>query len=146
MSCSSSPEETRALIHISRFFIGEYSLLVLFFVGFLDDKIGLGLEGIKCLTFRDLKGNFEKICEKTYGVRRETRFTEPRSVSELLALYQGGLPSFMVAQASYNVARSVERNTETLKYLYRNQLDLSRITQAVLEALWRLLDQLDSVK
>ena len=112
----------------------------------LDDKIGLGLEGIKCLTFRDLKGNLEKIYEKSYGIRREVRFTEPRPVSELLALYQGGLPSFMVAQASYDVARSVERNTETLKYLYRNQLELSRTTQAVLEALWRLLDQLDSVK
>ncbi len=51
-------------------------------VELLDDKICLGLEGIKCLTFRDLKGNFEKIYEKAYGIRREVRFTESRPVSE----------------------------------------------------------------
>ena len=108
----------------------------------LDDKIGLGLEGIKCLTFRDLKGNFEKIYEKQYGIRREVRFTEQRPISEILALYQGGLPSFMVAQSSYDVARSVEKNTETLKYLYRNQAELTRITNSVLNALWKILDKM----
>jgi hypothetical protein len=107
----------------------------------LDDKIGLGLEGVKCLTFHDLSGNFEKIYEKKYGVRREVRFTEQRPISDLLALYQGGFPSFMVAQSSYDIARAVEKNTETLKHLYRNQAELNRITNQVLKALWKIIDK-----
>jgi len=55
-----------------------------------------------------------------FEIRREVRFTDPRPIDEILALYHGGLPSFMIAQSSYDIARAVERNAETRKYLYRN--------------------------
>jgi hypothetical protein len=113
-------------------------------VELLDDKIGLGIEGIKCITFGDLKGNLEKIYEKPYGIRREIRHTEPRPISELLALYQGGLPNFMIAQSSYDLARAVEKNTEILKYIYRNQAEITLKTNEVLKALFRIVDKFNS--
>jgi hypothetical protein len=113
-------------------------------VEFLDDKMGLGIEGIKCVTFSDFKGNLEKIYEKPYGIRREIRHTEPRPITELLALYQGGLPSFMIAQSSYDLARAVEKNTEILKYIYRNQSEITLKTNEVLKALFRIIDKFSS--
>lgn len=110
---------------------------------FLHDRFSVAMDGVKALTLRDFKGNLEKIYNKDYGVRREIRATDPRPVSELLAFYQGGLPTFMVAQASYDIAREVRANTEAIKYLNRNQGDLTRINQEILNSLWRILNRME---
>lgn len=107
----------------------------------LDDKVGTRIEGIQAVTFTDFKGNLEKLYNKAYGVRREVRDTEARPASEILALYSGGLPSFMIAQASYDIARRVQENSENIGRLASQVFDQNKINQAILEALYRLLDK-----
>jgi hypothetical protein len=108
---------------------------------FLHDRFSIAMDGVKALTLRDFQGNLEKIYNKDYGVRREIRATDLRPVHELMAFYQGGLPTFMVAQASYDIAREVGRNTEAIKYLNKNQAELTRLNNEILKALWRILDE-----
>ena len=109
----------------------------------LDDKLGVRIEGANCITLYDFRGNLEKLYNKTYGVRKEVHFNEPRPLTELMALWQGGLPNFMVAQSVYDMARNVERNTETLKHLYSNQRELTKATNQVLSALFKVLDKIN---
>lgn len=106
----------------------------------LHDRFSVTMEGVKALTLQDFKGNLEKMYNKDYGVRREIRATDPRPIQELMAFYQGGLPSFMIAQASYDIAREVQRNTEAIKRLNANQADLNKLNSEILRALWRILD------
>lgn len=110
-------------------------------VELLDDKMGTRMEGITALTFTDFKGNFEKLYNKAYGVRREVRNTDERPAHELLQLYQGGLPSFMIAQASYDIARRVSENSDNIGRLAHEQFKSNKINQAILEALYRIVDK-----
>ncbi len=107
---------------------------------FLDDIIGIKLEGVNCITFRTFEGHFEKIYSKTYGVRREVRSNQPRPISEILALYQGGLPNYMVAQASYDIARTVEKQTEAIKHVNRNLVNLVSQNNVIAKAQLKVLD------
>jgi len=111
-------------------------------VELLDDKIGTRMEGIQALTFTDFKGNMEKIYNKAYGVRREVRATEERPAHELLQLYQAGLPSFMIAQASYDIARRVSENSDNIGRLAHEQFKANKLNQAILEALYRIVDKI----
>ncbi len=110
---------------------------------FIDDRIGIKLEGVNCITFRTFQGEFEKIYNKKWGIRREVRSNQPRPIQEIFALYQGGLPSFMVAQSSYDVARSIEKFTEAQKYI---PVTLEKIVNGfnkMLELQYKQLDLLD---
>jgi hypothetical protein len=111
----------------------------------VDDKIGIKLEGCNCITFRDFQGAFEKIYSKTYGVRREVRSNQPRPIREILALYQGGLPNFMVAQTSFDVARSVEKQAEIQKYNNKTLAELVRQNNLILKLRYKEIDLLDKL-
>lgn len=109
----------------------------------LDDMMGVRIEGANCITLYDFKGNLEKIYNKSYGTRKEVHFNEPRPLSELMALWQGGLPNFMVAQAVYDMARNVERNTETMKYINRNQAEITHTMNDLMKAIFKLIDKIE---
>lgn len=126
---------------LSRLGLKKYEFMVINHE-YLADKFSIKIEGAQAITFQDFKGNLEKLYNKAYGVRHETRDTSPRPVDELLALYQGGLPSFMIAQASYDIAREVQKNTEAIKYLNWYTAENSKTSTEILNALWRLLDEI----
>lgn len=111
-------------------------------VEFLHDNFNMKMEGLKALTLSDFRGNLEKIYNKDHATRREIRVSqEDRPVSEIMAFYQGGLPNFMIAQASYDVARRVEANTEAIKRSNRSMQKIADNHNMILNAIWELLDQ-----
>lgn len=109
---------------------------------YLEDKFSIKIEGAQAITFKDFRGNLEKLYNKAYGVRHETRDNSPRPANELLALYGGGLSSFMLAQSSYDIAREVQANSEAIKYLNWYMGENSKTSNEILKALWSVLDEL----
>jgi len=97
-------------------------------VEFLNDFGGVQLEGVSCVTIRDLSGALEKIYNKEYGaVRREARPAGSMPVDQFIALYQGGLSSAQVMNSMLTIANEV-------RALMNDQRDQRKILEALIQS------------
>ena len=111
----------------------------------LFDHQSVVLEGVKCLTWKDLEGTLEKYYNKDEGMRREIRSSKPTSVRDLEALIQGGVTANTVLQG-LNVLRSdVSSLVDVVKgiqYSYREMLEMFKADH---DAVIRLVDAVEKL-
>jgi len=108
----------------------------------LWDERGIRFEGVKAVTLEDLDGTMEKYYNKHYGVRREVRSSRPTRIEDLVALVQGGLPTYQVVQGVGVLEKRIDELTRAIKEQNRLNYEMFRIQQANQEALYRLIDKI----
>ena len=99
-----------------------------------DDFLNRRLDSVKCLTLRDFLGNLERIYQKGDDIRREIKTSQPMSVVDLMAFYQGGLTSYSIFQSQglliqelRNTNESIDNQTKYLFPLLRDQVSINKM-------------------
>jgi len=103
-------------------------------VEFLQDYQKTRLDGISCLTVESFLGSFEKLYNKSDGVRSEVR-VHPDSVEAIYTLLKGGVTSYNVVQLAFLTLTRLDKLLEAVKY--QNQ-GLQSIQHLIFEFLQRL--------
>ena len=112
-----------------------------------DDFLRAHLVDVKCLTLTDFYGNLERIYQRGDDVRREVRTSQPMSVADLQAFYQGGLTTYNIFQSLGLLTRKVDEALDVFKRIFPllseqvsfNRLFLDKLDDRELE-LQRALD------
>ena len=112
----------------------------------LWDSEGLRLEGVKALTLEGLDGVLEKYYNKDDGLRREVRSSIPAELDSLLALVQGGVPTFQLIQGVGVLTRKMDDLTDAIKGGNRVQSDTTRLVNAMWKSHQALVDRLGSLE
>jgi len=97
-----------------------------------EDYRSLRLDGLKCLTLRDLRGGLERIYNIPEGLRSEVRF-ENRSMHEIYALLKGGITSYNLLQGQFMIIRKLDEFMEALKRNNELVFQALRLMKALLE-------------
>ena len=108
-----------------------------------DDFLNRRLDGVKCMTLRDLHGNLERIYQKGTSVRKEIKPSQPMSVVDLLAFYQGGLASYSIVQSQGLLIQELRKTHENMDHQTRYLYPLLRDQIAINKLLLRKLEERD---
>ena len=83
-----------------------------------DDKQNLRLDGVKCVTVKDLRGFLERIYNKADGVRSEVK-VKPQSIEHIVALFKGGMTPYQILQGQALTNKKLDNLDDTLKQTNR---------------------------
>lgn len=109
-------------------------------VELLHDYEDLRLDGLECVTLRSFLGSLERIYNKDPGLRAEVK-VKPDKIESIYALLHGGVTQYNLIQSMFSVNKHLENLTDAVKAQNASLGKLSRLLDAVLEA---LLERLSS--
>lgn len=112
---------------------------------YLYDMMGIRLEGMKAVTVSSFDGELSKIYQKSYGVRYEARDSRPTSLSNVLALVQGGIPVNEVLQGVGVVHSDLGALTSAIKGQNRLINDMLKYVKPSVEAGPRFAEAIDKI-
>lgn len=82
---------------------------------FLEDYVGMRLEGLNCVTAESFLGSLERIYNKGAGLRSEVK-VKPDSLESIYTLLKGGVTPYNVMQGMYALVKKVDDLTTALKF------------------------------
>lgn len=106
------------------------------------DVAGVRLDLVKCYTRREFDQVLERIYQKGDVVRGEYKVSKEMSVEQFQNLLQGGLSQYQATQAQFQTIQEVRKLTEAMKGNFRIQQQIEKQNQAILKALYRIIDGL----
>ena len=105
------------------------------------DYYGVRVDGVQCVTKKDLYGMVERLYQKEENlVRREWKVSESMSVSKFESTLHEGIAGHDRAQASFELKEEVKRITEATKFTNSRLHSLEKLNEAMFSALTRLVD------
>jgi len=110
---------------------------------YLRDTFNVRIEGAKIITLQALDGTLEKYYNKSYGIRHETRSSQPTSIDNIFALVSGGLPFSQLIQGVGVVHNDIMALTEALKFSNRRQEKSELKIDALFDLFTRWLEKMD---
>jgi len=99
---------------------------------FLEDFQNVRMDFVKCLTVRSFLGSFEKLYNKSNGLRSEVR-VQPDSVEAIYTLLKGGVTNYNVVQLVFLTLRNLEKLVEAVKLESQGVQGLQRMIFDFLE-------------
>ena len=105
------------------------------------DYYGVRIDGVQCVTKKDLFGMVERIYQKEENlVRREWKVSQPMSVNAFEAAIKKGVAEHDRVQASFEVKEEVKRLSEAVKFANGKLYELEKLNAAMFGALTKLVD------
>lgn len=93
---------------------------------FLEDYVGMRLEGLNCVTVESFLGSLERIYNKGAGLRSEVK-VKPDSLESIYTLLKGGVTPYNVMQGMYALVKKVDDLTTTLKFQNETMIRLESL-------------------
>lgn len=107
------------------------------------DYYGVRIDGVQCVTKKDLFGMVERIYQKEENlVRREWKVSQPMSVNAFEAAIKKGVAEHDRVQASFEVKEEVKRLSEAVKFANGKLYELEKLNAAMFGALTKLVDSM----
>jgi len=95
---------------------------------------GVRIDGVKALTLKAFDGSFRRIYNKKFGLRDEVKIVGSPSLSNVLALMQGGVSTYNIVQLLFANFEEQKKLVELHKYQNRIFSDLVSQTRRLVEA------------
>jgi len=97
------------------------------------DYSGLRLDGVQCVTKKDLMGIIERTYQKEEGViRHEHKVNQSMSLQQFESLIQGGVVGYSMTQLNYQLLQRVDRLTEALKFTNSHIIELEKQNNVIM--------------
>ena len=110
------------------------------------DYYGVRLDGVQCVTKKDLYGMVERVYQKEENlVRREWKVSQLMSVNKFEETLRRDLADQCRAQAGFELREEVKRVAEALKFANSRLYQLERLGEATSAAVCRLADAFGKV-
>jgi hypothetical protein len=93
---------------------------------FLEDYVGMRLEGLNCVTVESFLGSLERIYNKGAGLRSEVK-VRPDSLESIYTLLKGGVTPYNIMQGMYALVKKVDDLTTTLKFQNETMIRLESL-------------------
>jgi hypothetical protein len=105
------------------------------------DYYGVRLDGIQCVTKKDLCGMVERVYQKEENlVRKEWKVSQPMSVNAFEAALKKGISEHDRAQASFELREEGKRVSEAVKFVNSRLYELEKLNTVMFGALTKLVD------
>jgi hypothetical protein len=100
------------------------------------DYHGVRVDGVQCITKRDLFGMIDRTYQKEESlIRKERKVTKAMSINKFEEALAKGFKDMESAQQSFELHKEVKENSEALKYNNSRLLQVERLTEAVYQTL-----------
>jgi hypothetical protein len=110
------------------------------------DYYGVRIDGVSCVTKKDLFGMVERVYQKEENlVRKEWKITEPTSVTAFEAALRKGVENHDRVQASFELKEEVKRVAEAMKFANSRLYQLEKLSEATSKAVCKLVDVVGKV-
>jgi len=105
------------------------------------DYYGVRLDGVQCVTKKDLYGMVERVYQKEENlVRKEWKVSQPMSVNAFEATLKKGISEHDRVQAAFELREEVKRVSEAVKFANSRLYELEKLSTAMFTALTKLVD------
>jgi len=105
------------------------------------DYYGVRIDGVQCVTKKDLYGMVERVYQKEENlVRKEWKVSQPMSVNAFEAAIKKGIGEHDRVQASFELKEEVKRVSEAVKFANSRLYELEKLNTAMFSALTKLVD------
>lgn len=105
------------------------------------DYYGVRIDGVQCVTKKDLYGMVERVYQKEENlVRREWKVSSPMSVNAFEAALKKGVAEHDRVQASFELKEEVKRVSEAVKFANSRLYELEKLNAAMFSALNKIVD------
>ncbi|MGO8805775.1 MAG: hypothetical protein ACLQO7_04100 [Candidatus Bathyarchaeia archaeon] len=105
------------------------------------DYYGLRIDGVRCVTKKDLYGMVERVYQKEENlVRKEWKVSQPMSLNAFEAAIKKGIGEHDRVQASFELKEEVKRASEAVKFANSRLCELEKLNTAMFTALTKLVD------
>jgi hypothetical protein len=111
------------------------------------DSAGVRIDGIQCITKRDLYGMIERTYQKEESlVRKEWKVSKPMSINKFEEALQKGLASMDSAQSVCELKKEVRVVGEALKFNNSRMLGLERLAEAQFKSKTSEVDKVQNIE
>ena len=105
------------------------------------DYYGVRIDGVQCVTKKDLYGMIERVYQKEENpVRKEWKVSQPMSVNAFEAALKKGVNEHDRAQASFEIKEEVKRVSEAIKFTNSRLHELEKLNTAMFNAITKFVD------
>jgi hypothetical protein len=105
------------------------------------DYYGVRIDGVQCVTKKDLYGMVERVYQKEENlVRKEWKVSQPMSVNAFEAAIKKGIGEHDRVQVSFELKEEVKRVSEAVKFANSRLYELEKLNTAMFSALTKLVD------
>jgi hypothetical protein len=105
------------------------------------DYSGVRIDGVQCITKKDLYGMIERTYQKEENlVRKEWKVSGPMSINKFEEALRKGVADNDRVQASFELKEEVKRITEATKFTNSRLHSLEKLNEAMFQALTKLVD------
>ena len=105
------------------------------------DYYGVRIDGVQCVTKKDLYCMVERVYQKEENlVRKEWKVSEPMSVNAFEVALKKGINDHDRVQASFELKEEVKRVSEAVKFANSRLYELEKLNTAIFNALTKLVD------
>ena len=105
------------------------------------DYFGVRIDGVQCVTKKDLYGMIERVYQKEENlVRKEWKVSQPMSVNKFEEAIKKGVAEHDRVQAGFELKEEVRRVSEAVKFTNSRLCSIEKLNAAMFNALSKLLD------
>ena len=111
------------------------------------DSAGVRIDGVQCITKRDLYGMIERTYQKEESlVRKEWKVSKPMSINKFEEALQKGLASMDSAQSVSELKKEVKLVGEAMKFNNSRMLGLERLAEAQFKSKTVEVDKVQNIE
>ena len=111
------------------------------------DYTDVRIDGVQCVTKKDLYGMIERTYQKEENlVRKEWKVSEPMSINKFEEALKKGVTDVERAQTVFELKEEIKRNSEALKFNNSRMLSMERLQEAIYKTKTSDVDKVKNIE